>query len=79
MLSQRAGSPAGHTDDVQHKHLVERLASVLVVTLSQPRREKDGSLANYISDHAQLGSRPPDNPSNHETLISLRAGSGHVV
>ncbi|MEO8177373.1 MAG: hypothetical protein ABI895_00945 [Deltaproteobacteria bacterium] len=30
----------------------------------------------YVKSTTQLGSRQPDNPSNHETLIALRAGSG---
>ena len=30
----------------------------------------------YVKSATQLGARQPDNPSNHETLIALRAGSG---
>jgi hypothetical protein len=32
----------------------------------------------YVKSTTQLGARQPDNPSNHETLISLRAGSGQA-
>jgi hypothetical protein len=30
----------------------------------------------WVKSATQLGARQPDNPSNHETLIALRAGSG---
>jgi hypothetical protein len=32
----------------------------------------------FVKSAVQLGSRQPDNPSNHETLIALRAGSGQA-
>ncbi|HKO90245.1 MAG TPA: hypothetical protein VJU61_03775, partial [Polyangiaceae bacterium] len=32
----------------------------------------------YVKSSTQLGARQPDNPSNHETLIALRAGSGQA-